>query len=244
MKAAGGFIAGTTTAGGYGLLGKLNKAAAQTDYGEYAKIVKVYTTVAARGFRATVVLPSKKTNNNPGDFINFYCALAGFECGLSTKAPEPLWGWFVNAPGTYKDTTLVPQYSNGTTKTIALYIGSDEYMRFDVDGVNKFTSGSKYNTVAGGQPNNSARFVVGAAQVVNSTSNPNEYTAPWRIYHEQVFVDNMQYLDSGNVWQSINSRNSTYLVKHTPESITPPSPVNYRATFYLDNSQFYASLKP
>ncbi len=67
---------------------------------EYAKFVRVRTTQTSRGVRATIQLPGSKTfiNNNPGDYINTYLGFGSFEAGISVRAPESLWGWFINTP--------------------------------------------------------------------------------------------------------------------------------------------------
>ena len=61
---------------------------------EYAKLVKIKTNnLSDKGFKAKIQLPSSKTLTGPYDYINFYCGLESYECGISCKDAS---GWKEN----------------------------------------------------------------------------------------------------------------------------------------------------
>lgn len=97
---------------------------------EYAKFAKIYPTTGRytnQGFQARVTLPSSKSLPQGGSYINTYCGMAGFECGVSVKyAPEfkdsrtgtYQWHWFANGPEGLHDGPMC-EYRDGDSVHIA-----------------------------------------------------------------------------------------------------------------------------
>jgi len=211
--------------------------------GEYAKIVRIAPNAAtSKGFQATLTLPSAKSFNGDSDFINFYCGINGFECGISTGKRIEFysggvykWHWVVagqtvSGPMDYKD---------GDQVSILLAIDETQGNKlvFRVNQVQKFITTAAYNASADN------RFMIGAAQ---SAMYSNGNLVAWNLTHNQVTVSAMKYKDTNNVWQTITSANAAYDSYNTPLSVKPadfPPISNYTVTAALGNAMLYAAIK-
>ena len=161
-----------------------------------------------KGLRAHLTLPAGKSMAHEGDFINFYCGLGPFECGISTKQSDFFaggWHWFVNAaPESNEpvDMKAPVQYQDGDTIDISLMIDSRDQNRikFMVNGVIVYRSKMSYS----GQKN--VRLVIACAQATPESDRP---LAPWGIFHSPVVATQMQYKNCLNIWRNVNRINST-----------------------------------
>lgn len=203
---------------------------------EYAKFVKVLATgTSNRGFQAKLTLPSSTTMLGGSNYINFYCGVAGWECGISKPAGQTNWHWFVNnANGETNPASQPFNYPNGSQVTIKLYLDdTTNKARFDVNGVNVFES---QNTYSG---SNDARLIFGACQTTYTTLPP---TLPaWQISHTQVKAENMMFKNSSKTWVAVTGTNAAASAFHTP-SMTTPAPVDYTYTATLGSALITASI--
>lgn len=219
---------------------------------EYAKIVKISANNGAtnRGFQATLQLPSgspAKKLPQAASYINSYVAVAGFECGVSTKNDPSFldpstgtyqWRWFVNGPqqayGSYN------QFRDGDSVSIKLSILSNGKVQFIVNGSVVFTSSGSHSPSSV----HPARLII-AAEQVRWGSQPSSLPA-WGLFHNQITASNMMFQNSGGTWVNVNSSNTQAELIRTPaqfsDAQTPP-PVRHTVRNELANGRYYASLK-
>lgn len=206
---------------------------------EYAKVVKVLATGSNRGFQTQLTLPSATTMTDGGSYINFYCGLAGFECGISKPGGQTKWHWFVNnANGETNPPSQPFIYSDGSNVTIKLYIDdTTSKINFAVNGAIVHTSTNTYSSAS------DARLIIAACSTSwVPTAVPSPLPA-WNVWHNQVVGASMKYKNATNAWINVTSSNSTATPSHTP-NVTTPVPVNYTYDANsLNLSTIYASLK-
>lgn len=223
---------------------------------EYAKLVRVTTRNSAnKGFQATLKLPSSATVPQPYDYINFYCGFGPWECGISIgnkpqcKDPngEIKWIWFANTPdpgddpdndkGAYRSSYRGIFFNNSDVIKIRLERTTNDKIVFSVNDNAVYTSLKKYNEYSANLSNPS-RLILAAGQ--NGLSNP---LPPWRIWHNQVVVSNMQYKNSSNSWVKMTNANNIEL-DAWPTDREHPEPKYYILDkSNIGNAQIYASLK-
>ncbi len=198
-----------------------------SDLTEYAKLVCVNTgSQANKGFQAVIRLPIYKDLPCEWDYINYYCGLGNFECGVSTanraefkQKGELKWHWFTNTPdGQSSGDTL---FADGTTIPICLERDANDQVVFQVFGATVYTSlktFKEYNS-----QDNPARLILAASQ----SSPITDPLLPWRIRQFQVVASSMKYKDSSGVWQDMVDASKVTL-DHWPKGITSPPPIDYR----------------
>lgn len=193
---------------------------------EYAQILRYRNTGTNnyRGSQCRITLPTQKELYD-WDYINFYCGVAGWECGISTRpvTTEGAWRVFVNGPE-----GLTPfdnlRFSDGDSLTLKLYIDDDlDKIVFRVNDDAIFTSKQTYS---GG---------IGRVVLAGYQSTPN--TIPWRVKHNLTTVQNIYLKNANKVWVTFSSSIGTY----DRESWGSTNPVYY-ATNWGNGDSFTASL--
>lgn len=208
---------------------------------EYAKFVRLnFLSANSRGCRTVLSLPRNKSMAHDGDFINFYCGLGPFECGISTKRNpffSERWHWFANAlpeSGEPINMKAPPVFKDGDTIKIALFVDENcgGKIKFLVNGRMVHISRYSYK----GQ--NNARLVLACAQATRSTEHP---LAPWGIYHDWVIASQVEYKNAFHVWREISAQKTTVDVfrlpgpKQVPDAACP-KPSLYTITPLADGT--------
>jgi hypothetical protein len=207
--------------------------------GEYAKIVKQEVGVSTRGMQATITLPNTKSFYGGYDFINFYMGIGEFECGISTKSSveDGSWHWFVNSSsGVWKEGEWNIKDGDKVNIKLCLDDITNEVM-FLVNG-SKVYQDNRVN----GLSFNNTRMVVGSAQQSTGITEP---LREWKVFHSQLFVENLMYKNTSKQWIPCNHENTNTKVIHNPTNVYPyPTPVDYVVTELKGSpASFYASLK-
>lgn len=206
---------------------------------EYAKLVKIKTNnVSDKGFKAKLQLPSSKTLTGPYDYINFYCGLESYECGISVKDNSDWkengvlkWRAFANGEG---GTTYGPKFSDGATVTISLEKNAQNKMEFRVNDSLVKTFEKPLTTVQ-----NSARLILAAYQATGYTPP----LKPFNVKHNQVRAYEMKYKNSSNNWVAFTS-GSNVTTEEWPLGVgTPDGKVYNLDKTSIGNAEVYASLK-
>jgi hypothetical protein len=213
---------------------------------EYAKIVRLTKSDYNRGIQTTLTLPSYVELTNPENYINFYCGLGNYECGISIRAGEPGWHWFVNGPEG-PDGGIFGEFHNGDVINIKLTLDDKtNQMVFLVNGDEKARSHRTYVN------QDNARVVLASCtHTYNDDTDPvPSYMPPWDVYHYQVVASNLQYKDANENWHYITSlsqlvdTSSTPRIDHWPEGVPCPNPQDYTVDFsQIGSSRVYASIK-
>jgi hypothetical protein len=200
---------------------------------EYAKLARVKVQPEGRGFQARLRLPSElKFTSNTGNFINFYCGMGQYECGISTAVGRPGWRWFANCldrpangGGTFGE------FQNGDYVTVKLSLNDRiGQVEFWVNGTCCHLFPQKWPDETGFAD---CRFIFGAltSPYVGGT------LPPWGSWHGLTLASSMMYKDRSKVWREINKTNATADVFHWPSGVPCPDPQNYR----LDSSMLDCS---
>ncbi|MBQ0140469.1 MAG: hypothetical protein KBT36_14390 [Kurthia sp.] len=208
---------------------------------EYAKLVKIKTdNFSDRGFKATLTLPSSKTLTGTFDYINFYCGIESYECGISCK-DQNAWKengvlkWRIFANGENDSTYPVSQlFADGATVTISLEKNAQNLVEFRVNGSLVRTFKTPLTTLT-----NSARLVFASYQASG-------YTPPlktWGVKHNQVRGYEMKYKNSSNNWVPFTSGNKVATEEWPLGVATPDGKVYTVDKTYIGNADVYASLK-
>lgn len=209
--------------------------------GEYAKFFRVQAnTKNAKGFSALITLPCSKSFGHEGDFINFYCGLGPFECGISTKrnaAFSGKWHWFANALAASGEPVnmLAPvQYKDGEEVEICLMIDetADNKIKFKVNRRTVHTSKFSYS----GQAN--SRLIIACAQATSDGDRP---LAPWGIFHKEVTAAQIKYKNGFNTWRGITLKNASCDLWRLPgpEDVPAeefPEPQLYQVSPFCDST--------
>jgi|HigsolmetaAR206D_1030411.scaffolds.fasta_scaffold02127_11 hypothetical protein len=223
---------------------------------EYSKIAKVLPKSGGStnlGFQGYVTLP-KASGSEPAKYIpkdygyiNTYVAVAGFECGISTKRALEFydnatgtyqWRWFVNGPeqknGPYS------QFKDGDRIHLKLVILSNGKVQFWVNGVSAFVSDGTY------KPNSlfPARLII-AAEQERWTTLPSTLP-PFDLRHNQIAADSLMYQNSSGTWVTVTSGNTGDELLHWPDEFSlsqTPDPKLYTVTNDLANARYYAAIK-
>lgn len=193
------------------------------EYDEYAKIVRVRARTPVKGIRVALALPRTTTLPNGGDYINFYCGLDNYECGISTaNRPEfsGRWRWFVHNPlewSTFSHGT--PSYLNGETMDLQLFIDKtrDDRVIFQVNGVTQYVSLWRWSSPL------EARFVFAAAQATGAR----RPLQRWEINHDWASVHDLQLLDELGTWQRADRRTVYSEKDHWPRYVATVGTVDY-----------------
>lgn len=207
---------------------------------EYAKLVKIKTNnLSDKGFKAKIQLPSSKTLTGPYDYINFYCGLESYECGISCKDAS---GWKENgvlkwrafANGESDPTYHGKLFNDGDIVTISLEKNAQNLMEFRVNDSLVRTFKKPLTSVT-----NSARLVLAAYQATGYTPP----LKPFNVKHNQVRAYEMKYKNSSNNWVAFTS-GSNVTTEEWPLGVgTPDGKVYNLDKTYIGNSEVYASLK-
>lgn len=209
---------------------------------EYAKLVCVNTgSLKNKGFQAVIRLPIYKELPCEWDYINYYCGLGNFECGVSTANREEFkqkgelrWHWFTNTPDGQTCGDLL--YEDGMTIHICLERDATDHVVFQVSNRTVYTSLQTYLEYKG--QDNPARLILAASQ----SSSITDPLPPWRIKQFQVVASSMKYKDDVGTWQDMVDVSKVTL-DHWPTGIIPPPPIDYRInTQYICNAIIYALL--
>lgn len=218
---------------------------------EYAKFAKIHPDLGRytnQGFQAYVTLPSSKSLPQGGSYINAYCGMAGFECGISVKYHSDFkdsrtgtyqWHWFVNGPE--KKNGPMCEYRDGEKVHIKLVRLEDHHVQFIVDGDEKFTSDYVYGENTFKTDETCARFII-ASEITRWDTLPSSLP-PWNLSFSRLQISNMRYKKSTGVWKDVNSDNATARLSHTPVQLIPPSPGNFNGVDDdLENGRFAVSM--
>ncbi|WP_291425499.1 hypothetical protein [Deinococcus sp.] len=211
---------------------------------EFNKVARVDVTPQVRGLSGQITIPATWTNNNTGDFFNFYLGLGSVECGVSNAAGQPYLHWFVNNnyanDAARSNGPYTAAFGPGTSHALQLYLDTSGYIHFVVDGTEVYKSTGVHSATTG-------RFIIAAAQVINSSA---DYGGTWRVYHDAASFTSMKYMDASGNWQNVTSSNASGTKTHQPNANTPggpypapQAPVDYTATFMLDSNKFYGALR-
>ena len=207
---------------------------------EYAKLVKSKTdNLSDRGFQAKIKLPSSKTLPRVYDYINFYCGIDSYECGLSCK-DNSAWKqggvlkWRVFANGNGATTYGSTLYADGSTVKISLELDTSNKVVYKVNDVVIKTFATPLNNIT-----NSARLIFGALQYTG-------YTPPlkvWDVKHNQVYASEMKYKNSSNNWIAFTN-GSKVTTEEWPPGVPTPDGRKYTVDkASIGSSKLYASLK-
>lgn len=218
-----------------------------TEYAKFVKIVPQVNTTTNLGFQAYVTLPS--TKNLPSGYINMYCGVAGFECGVSSAADSRFydsttktykWHWFVNGPEVENGMPYT-QFKDGDRIHLKLVLGDDSRIRFYVNFNLVYTSKNTYTTSA--DPLKAARFIFGTLQNQYNGAAPSTLP-PWTLSFSKIVAEQMMFKAPGaGDWTLVNSANTTAIPVHTPTTGTTPSPVNINGTTNdLANARYAVSM--
>lgn len=204
------------------------------NHNEYAQICRFKAPFSdVTGIQFKVKIPNS-SHLRPGtiDYINFYCGLGPFECGISTKLTKTsagIWTQFWNVPGTIEDSgnTVYDKFTGGKDVTLKLYIVDravpNVHPQADVGKVAFQVNGKVMDVFnAPYAPNsNGGRVILAAQQIANSLPT----TDAWRVTHSAAIVSNVMYKRNA-VWYDMtngegtcestgNSKNSRYTVSHS-----------------------------
>lgn len=166
---------------------------------EYAQILR-YRNISINNYRGSqcrITLPTQKQLYD-WDYINFYCGIAGWECGISTRpfTTGGEWRIFVNGPEGLKPFDNL-RFSDGDSLTLKLYIDdSSNKIVFRVNDDPIFTS---RNTYSGGQ----GRIVLAGYQAT-------ENDISWRVKHNLTIVQNIFLKNANKVWVAFSDSIGTY----------------------------------
>lgn len=204
---------------------------------EYAKFLKIHPDTGRYtnlGFQAYVTLPSSKSLPQGGSYINAYCGMAGFECGISVKYRSDFkdsrtgtyqWHWFVNGPE-QKDGPMC-EYRDGEKVHIKLLrLKENDHVQFIVDGDEKFTSAYAYGKNTFKTDDTCARFIIGS-EITRWDTLPSSLP-PWNLSFSRIEISDMRFKKATGAWKDV-SGDATARLSHTPEEIGlfTPSPVNF-----------------
>ncbi|MBE7901114.1 hypothetical protein G7L40_27015 (plasmid) [Paenibacillus polymyxa] len=220
---------------------------------EYAKFAKIHPDVGRYtnlGFQAYVTLPSSKSLPQGGSYINTYCGMAGFECGISVKYRSDFmdsrtgtyqWHWFANGPEGQIDGPMC-EYRDGEKVHIKLVRLENDHVQFIVDGDEKFTSKHAYGENTFKTDDTCARFIIGS-EITRYPTLPSSLPQ-WNLSFSRLQISDMRYKKASGAWKDVNSANATARLSHTPVELTPPSPVNFNGVDDdLENGRFAVSMR-
>ncbi|MNW45878.1 hypothetical protein D3C74_231500 [compost metagenome] len=202
---------------------------------EYAKFAKIHPTTGRytnQGFQARVTLPSSKSLPQGGSYINTYCGMAGFECGVSVKYRADFkdsrtgtyqWHWFVNGPE--QDEGPMCEYRDGDSVHIKLVRLDNKHVEFWVNGARKFTSVNAYGESTYATDDTCARYII-ASEITRWDALPSSLPK-WNLSFSRLQISEMMFKDSHGSWINVNSGNATARLSHTPVQLTAPSPADF-----------------
>ncbi|AET59437.1 hypothetical protein HPL003_13430 [Paenibacillus terrae HPL-003] len=219
---------------------------------EYAKFAKVHPTSGRytnTGFQARVALPSSKSLPQGGSYINTYCGMAGFECGVSVKyAPDFYdsrtgtyqWHWFANGPEGPFDGPM-KQYRDGDSVHIKLVRLDDGHVQFIVNGTEKFTSAKTYGASSYRTDDTCARYIIGT-EITRWDARPSSLPK-WNLSFSRLQISEMMFKNAGGSWINVNSGNAVANLAHTPLGVSTPSPVDFNGVSNeLSNGRYAVSM--
>ena len=190
---------------------------------EYAKLAKVEVKARGRGMQARVRLPDKvKFTSDSGNFINFYCGMGQYECGLSTAVGRPGWRWFVNSlGGEGNGGGTFGEFQNGEQVTIKLTLNNATgQTEFWVNGQCKYVFSRRWSEQTGFD---NCRFIFGAL-----TAQYNGQTLPpWGSWHTLAVANSLMYKDAAKVWRPLERSVATVSAFHWPSGVQCPDPQDY-----------------
>lgn len=219
---------------------------------EYAKFAKIHPTSGRytnTGFQARVALPSSKSLPQGGSYINTYCGMAGFECGVSVKyAPEFFdsktgtyqWHWFANGPegqhnGPYN------QFRDGDSAHIKLLRLDNGKVQFIVNGNPEFTSTKTYGESTYRTDETCARYIIGS-EITRYSTLPSSLPK-WNLPFSRLQISEMMFKNSDGSWINVNSGNAVANLAHTPSGVSTPAPVDFNGVSNeLANGRFAVSM--
>ncbi|MFB5269625.1 hypothetical protein ACE41H_22960 [Paenibacillus enshidis] len=217
------------------------------EYAKFAKIVPQTNTLTNRGFQGYVTLPSSKSM--PSGYINMYCGVAGFECGVSSAADSRFydpttktykWHWFVNGPEV-KNGEPYTQFKDGERIHLKLVLRDDGFVEFFVNFKSVFVSQGTYTTSS--STDKAARFIFGTLQNQYETL-PSQLPA-WKLSFSKITCDTMMFKGPGKNadWINVTSSNTKAILAHTPTTMTNPAPADINGTTNdLANARYAVSM--